>query len=206
MPGIAPQCSAVGRGASPPGEQPRPAAFLDRDGTIIADAHYLSRPDQLRLIPGVAEAIRALNDADVPAVVVTNQSGIARGLFTARHYCAVEQALDVMLRDLGALLTASYHCPHLPEISGPCECRKPGTALFRLAAAEHGLELAASLYVGDRWRDASPALALGGMGLLVPAPDTPTPDIAEAAARSMRASTLGEAVDDFLSRARSGRR
>lgn len=202
MPGIAPQCSAVGLRTYTPGEQPRPAAFLDRDGTIIADAHYLSRPDQLRLIPGVADAIRALNDAAVPVVVVTNQSGIARGYFTARDYCAVERALDAMLSDLGALLTASYHCPHLPEISGPCECRKPGTALFRLAAAEHDLELASSLYVGDRWRDASPALVLGGMGLLVPAPDTPAVDIAEAAARSMHAATLGEAVDGFLSRVR----
>lgn len=192
----------AGPRTSRPGELPRRAAFVDRDGTLISDAHYLSRPDQLRLIPGVAEAIRALNDAAVPVVVVTNQSGIARGYFTADDYCAVESALDAMLRDLGALITASYHCPHLPEISGPCDCRKPGTALFRLAATEHDLALATSLYVGDRWRDASPALVLGGTGVLVPAPDTPAIDIAEAAARSMGAATLGQAVDAFLSRAR----
>lgn len=199
MLGIAPQCC---HSVTPGPSGARPAAFLDRDGTLVSDAHYLSSPEQLRLIPGVSEAIRALNCAGIPVIVVTNQSGIARGYFTAAEYCVVERALDEMLRDAGALLTASYHCPHLPEISGPCACRKPGTALFRRAAADHSLALDASLYVGDKWRDASPALALGGMGVLVPAPDTPATERELAITREMFAGSLGEAVDAFLRLAR----
>lgn len=195
MPDVASQCSPP-RTIWPPNS--RPAAFLDRDGTLIADAHYLSRPDQLRLIPGVSDAIRALNDAAVPVIVVTNQSGIARGYFTSEQYCDVEKVLGEMLRDAGALLAGSYHCPHLPEISGPCECRKPGSALFQLAAEDHGLALDRSLFVGDRWRDVSPALVLGGTGLLVPASSTPPQELELATARSMVAPTLAAAVELFL--------
>src|SRR5688572_20308955 len=98
----------------------RPAAFLDRDGTLVEDVHYLSRPEQLRLLPGAADAVRRLDQAGVPAVVVTNQSGIARGLLSEADYAIVALAFDRMLRDEGARLLASYHCPHLPEITGPC--------------------------------------------------------------------------------------
>lgn len=195
MPGIAPQCATP---LAPERRHALPAAFLDRDGTIIRDAHYLSSADQLRLISGVAEAIRRLNHAGIPVVVVTNQSGIARGYFTAAEYCLVERALDRMLRAAGAEVAATYHCPHLPEISGPCGCRKPGTALFQLAARELNLALDASLYVGDRWRDASPALVLGGVGVLVPAPDTPLEDRMQAASQAVVLDTMGEAVDLFL--------
>lgn len=195
MPGVTPQCS---RATTSQPLSRQPAAFLDRDGTLITDAHYLSRPDQLRLIPGVSRAIRTLNDAGVPVVVVTNQSGIARGYFTPEEYCEVERALDEMLRDAGAVLADSYHCPHLPEISGPCECRKPGVALFRLAAQEHGLALDRSLYVGDRWRDVSPALVLGGTGVLVPASSTPSAERDRATAHSMVAPSLAAAVESFL--------
>ena len=151
----------------------RAAAFLDRDGTLVHDAHYLSRPDQLRLMPGAAEAVRALNEAGVAAVVITNQSGIARGYFSTDEYRVVERALGQMLAGAGARLDGSYHCPHHPEHDGPCDCRKPGTALYRRAAADLQLDPAASLYVGDRWRDVAPALELGGVGVLVPSPDTP---------------------------------
>lgn len=197
MPGIARQCSE-GLPQPDPAAAPRRAAFLDRDGTIISDARYLSSPDQLRLISGAAEAIVALNRAGVPVVVVTNQSGIARGYFSRDEYCKVERALDAMLRDAGAILQGSYFCPHLPELTGGCGCRKPGTALFRLAAARHGLALEGSLYVGDRWRDVAPALALGGTGILVPAPDTAQTDRDTAARRARVASSLGEAIRLFL--------
>ncbi len=195
MPGVSSQC--VRPGHTSPTDN-RPAAFIDRDGTLITDAHYLSRPDQLRLIPGVSDAIRALNEAAIPVIVVTNQSGIARGYFTPEQYCDVERALGEMLREAGALLAGSYHCPHLPEISGPCECRKPGVALFQLAAEEHGLALERSLYVGDRWRDVSPALELGGTGVLVPAASTPPDEYDLAAAHSMVAPDLAAAVEIFL--------
>lgn len=198
MPGIARQCGdgAAPVTAPPPGA--RRAAFLDRDGTIIADAHYLSRPDQLQLIPGVTDAIRALNAAGVPVVIVTNQSGIARGYFTAEQYCAVAGALDSMLRAEGVIIEGSYHCPHLPELTGGCGCRKPGTALFRLAAARHNLALEGSLFVGDRWRDVAPALALGGVGILVPSEDTSDDERARAMSHASLLATLGDAVERFL--------
>ena len=179
---------------------PRPAAFLDRDGTLVEDVHYLSRPEQLRLLPGAAAAVRRLNDADVPVVVITNQSGIARGLLTADDYAAVERRLDAMLRAEGATLLATYHCPHLPELTGPCACRKPGPLLYERAAHEHGLDLARSLYVGDRWRDVEPALRFGGTGVLVPSPDTPPDEVVRARREAGVAATLDDALSAFLAR------
>jgi D-glycero-D-manno-heptose 1,7-bisphosphate phosphatase len=89
----------------------RVAVFLDRDGTLIEDVHYLRNPDEVRLLPGAAEAVRRLNEADIPAVVVTNQSGIARGLLTEEDYLATALRLDVLLAEAGARLAAHYHCP-----------------------------------------------------------------------------------------------
>ncbi|HEY0972843.1 MAG TPA: HAD-IIIA family hydrolase [Gemmatimonadales bacterium] len=184
----------------------RAAAFLDRDGTLVEDVHYLARPEQLRLVPGALEAVRALAAAGVPAVVVTNQSGIARGLFTGDDYMVVERALEAMMRDEGAPVAASYHCPHHPDFSGPCECRKPGPELYERAARELGLDLAASLYVGDRWRDVAPALRFGGVGVLVPSPDTPAADVERAARETSVARSLGDAVSLFLARREGGAR
>jgi D-glycero-D-manno-heptose 1,7-bisphosphate phosphatase len=184
----------------------RPAAFLDRDGTIIEDAHYLARPDQLRLLPDAAAAIRDLAKAGVPSVVVTNQSGIARGYFTAEEYVVVERALEGMLAAEGAPIAATYHCPHHPEVTGPCDCRKPGLALYERAARELDLDPASSLFVGDRWRDVVPALRLGGTGVLVPSPDTPPDDVARARRDAIVCATLRDAVAHYLvGHARGGR-
>jgi D-glycero-D-manno-heptose 1,7-bisphosphate phosphatase len=143
------------------------AVFLDRDGTLVEDPGYLSDPALVRLLPGVAAAIRQLNDADLRAIVVTNQSGIARGLYPLDAYFATERRVNELLLSEGARLDAHYFCPHLPEISGPCECRKPGTLLYRQAAQRFGLDLPASWWIGDRIRDLEPATALGGLGVLV---------------------------------------
>jgi histidinol-phosphate phosphatase family protein len=145
----------------------RGAVFLDRDGTIIEDAGYLADPDGVRLLPGAGEAIARLNLAGLPAIVVTNQSGIARGLLDEAAYQATARKLDQILAPLGARLDAHYHCPHHPDVTGPCDCRKPGVALYRLAAADHGLHLARSWWVGDRLRDVVPAERFNGRGLLL---------------------------------------
>jgi D-glycero-D-manno-heptose 1,7-bisphosphate phosphatase len=145
----------------------RPAVFLDRDGTIIEDRHYLRDPADVRLLAGAADAIRQLNLARVPTVVVTNQSGIARGLLTEADYQATAQRLDDLLAGAGARLDGAYYCPHLPEISGPCDCRKPGPLLYRRAASELDLDLARSWWVGDRLRDVEPATVFGGRGVLI---------------------------------------
>lgn len=145
----------------------RSAVFLDRDGTLIEDRHYLRDPALVRLLPGAADAVRRLNQAGIAAVVVTNQSGIARGLLTEADYTATARRLDELLADAQARLDGTYHCPHLPEASGPCECRKPGPLLYRRAASDLDLDLARSWWVGDRPRDVEPAAAFGGRGLLI---------------------------------------
>lgn len=159
---------------------PRPAAFLDRDGTIIDDVEYIARPELVRLRQGSARAIARLNAARVPVIVVTNQSGIARGKFTERDFENVQARVASLLGDEGARLDATYVCPHHPDFGDACECRKPGTLLFRRAAADHDLDVTRSFFIGDRWRDVAPALALGGHPILVLAESTP-PDERERA-------------------------
>ncbi|MDQ3137849.1 MAG: HAD family hydrolase [Gemmatimonadota bacterium] len=145
----------------------RAAVFLDRDGTIIEDGMYLRDPADVRLLPGAAAALRALNEAGLPAVVVTNQSGIARGLLTEDDYVATAGRLDHLLEAEHARLDARYHCPHLPEVTGPCQCRKPGPALYERAARDLELDLGRSWWVGDRLRDLEPATRFRGRAALV---------------------------------------
>jgi histidinol-phosphate phosphatase family protein len=177
----------------------RPAAFIDRDGTIIRDAAYVRDPADVELLPGAAEAIRRLNDAGVPVIVVTNQSGIARGLLTRDDYTRVAARIDDLLSAEGAHIDATYVCPHFPEISGPCECRKPGLKLFRDAIDEHQLDATRSLFVGDRWRDVAPAGALGGRAILLDLASTPDEDRDRAREEQIpTAQSLADAIDDFL--------
>lgn len=145
----------------------RGAAFLDRDGTLIDDVHYIGKPELVVLRPGAAQAIASLNRSGIPVIVVTNQSGIARGLFTQADYERVSARMAELLARYEARIDATYMCPHHPEFGGECDCRKPGTLLFRRAAAEHGLNLTRSAYIGDRWRDVAPGIALGGRPILI---------------------------------------
>jgi D-glycero-D-manno-heptose 1,7-bisphosphate phosphatase len=176
----------------------RPAAFLDRDGTLIEDANYLTHPDGVRTLPGAVDAVRALNAREVLVIVVTNQSGIAQGLLTEAQYQATRDRLVALMKDGGARIDATYHCPHYPAVSGPCECRKPGTLLYRQAADRFGIDLAASLYVGDRDRDVAPGRSFDGYARLVPSPSTPEEDLRSARSRGILVDTLGEVVDDYL--------
>ena len=143
------------------------AVFLDRDGTLINDPGYARDPRQVRLLPGVGGAVRQINQAGLLAIVVTNQSGIARGLLTEEDYRSVESRVDELLAAENARIDAHYFCPHLPEISGPCECRKPGTLLYRQAADRFSIDLPGSWWVGDRLRDVQPASVFGGHGILL---------------------------------------
>jgi len=178
----------------------RAAAFLDRDGTIIYDRDYLADPAQLELLPGAADAIRRLNHADVPVIVVTNQSGIARGLLTTDEYERVSERLTEVLRGEGAWVDASYMCPHHPDFTGACDCRKPADGMFRRASAEHSLDPSGSLFVGDRWRDVVPGADLCGLAILVPGANTPRADRerAELDERVLVRRSLDEAVDEFF--------
>ena len=177
----------------------RRAAFLDRDGTIIEDVSYIARPDQVQLRAAAAEAIALLNEHDVAVVVITNQSGIARGMFSVADYEAVRDRVDQVLAEHGAHVDASYFCPHHPSATGPCDCRKPARKLFDQAIAELDLDAAASMFAGDRARDVLPARTFGGSAYLVPAPSTPEPEVEEAvrAGAAIADSLLG-AVQQFL--------
>ena len=180
----------------------RGAVFLDRDGTLIRDTHYVSAADQVELIPGAALAVQRLNDAGWPVIVVTNQSGIARGLLTREDYDAVHARMTQLLRREGARIDGAYLCPHHPEFTGACECRKPGTLLFRTAAADHGLDVGASWYIGDKLRDVVPARALRGHGVLVPSAQTSDADV-EAARREFQvAASLDAAASLVIQSAR----
>ncbi len=155
----------------------RPAIFLDRDGTLIADAHYLADPAQVRLLRGAAAAVSRVNAAGVLAIVVTNQSGIARGMITTAQYEAVRDRTNALLARDGAQVDATYHCPHHAEHGGDCDCRKPKLGMYQQAAARFDIDLARSAYIGDRWRDVQPALSTGGLGVLVPGAETPEADL-----------------------------
>ena len=143
--------------------------FLDRDGTIVDDPPpgYLHDPQAVRLLPHAGQAIRRLNDAGWVVVTVSNQSGIARGLYSEDDYRAVERRLAELLAAVGARIDAAYFCPHHPEVTGPCPCRKPGTKLFEDARAALGIDVERSWFVGDRLADVAPARALGGRAVLV---------------------------------------
>ena len=147
--------------------QLRPAIFLDRDGTIIEDEGYANDPARVLLIPGAAAAVARINAAGRLAIVATNQSGIARGIITPAQYEAVEARTDELLRAEGAHLDAHFFCPHHPDLSGPCDCRKPDVGLYRQADARFGIDFAKSVWIGDRLRDIQPARTLGGRGILV---------------------------------------
>lgn len=177
------------------------AALLDRDGTIIADRHYLNDPDGVVLLPGAARAIRELAAAGVPSIVCTNQSGIARGTISLAQYDAVRRRLAELLAAEGAVLLDSFSCPHHPDVTGPCDCRKPGAGLYRRACRLHGLDPARCLFVGDRMRDVSPASEFGAAAALVVSSVTPDEDRQRAQAANVPVvSSLLDAVEGLLGR------
>ncbi len=150
----------------------RPAVFLDRDGTIIDDVGYLDAIDKIAFFPWTVDAIRMLNRAGFPVVVITNQSGVARGIFTESFVDETHRAISARLAAGGAHVDAYYYCPHHPDgrvaaFASECDCRKPGRALVDRAAADLGLDPARSFMVGDRWIDVALGHAMGGRGMLV---------------------------------------
>jgi D-glycero-D-manno-heptose 1,7-bisphosphate phosphatase len=154
----------------------RPAVFVDRDGTLIHDRHYLADPEGVELLPGAAAGVARLNAAGVAVVLVTNQSGIGRGYFTEREYRAVHARLEAELAREGARLDGAYHAPGAEEADDPEADRKPGAGLFRRAAAELDLDLGRSWLVGDRLRDVAAAARLGARCVLVRGPATEPPE------------------------------
>jgi D-glycero-D-manno-heptose 1,7-bisphosphate phosphatase len=150
----------------------RRAVFLDRDGTIIEEVGYLDRPERVEFFPWTIDAIRVLNRAGFAVVLVSNQSGIARGFFTEAVVDAVHQRMETMLAAGGARIDAYYYCPHHPDgkvqaLARVCDCRKPARGLVDRAVAQFGIDPARSFVVGDRWLDVGLARAVGASGVLV---------------------------------------
>jgi D-glycero-D-manno-heptose 1,7-bisphosphate phosphatase len=150
----------------------RPALFLDRDGTLVEEVHHLSRPEQIRLLPGASRAVRLANRRAVPVVVVTNQSAVARGLLTEEELGAVHEVLRTALERDGARLDAIYYCPHhreavIPAYAVDCDCRKPAPGLLLRAARDLGLNLSRGVMIGDRLLDIEAGRRAGCRGVLV---------------------------------------
>ena len=181
-------------------ERGRPeAALLDRDGTIIVDHHYLNDPADVELLPGAAEAIRRLASAGIPSIVCTNQSGIARGTISLEQYRAVRRRVEALLAAEGAALLDTFSCPHHPDVTGPCRCRKPATGLFERAAALHKLDLSRCVYAGDRYRDLAACTVFRGRGIFVEARVSVPEDRARAVAEGMSvAPSLLEGIRSML--------
>jgi D-glycero-D-manno-heptose 1,7-bisphosphate phosphatase len=151
---------------------PVAGVFLDRDGTIIEEVGYLDRVERVALYPWAVDAIRAFNRANLPVVMVSNQAGVARGLFTEAVVAEVHAHLESRLAEGGARIDAYYYCPHHPdgtvaEYARVCECSKPGRGLVDRASRELGIDPASSFVVGDRWLDVGLARTVGAKGLLV---------------------------------------
>lgn len=168
----------------------RPAAvLLDRDGTLVFDVAYNGDPAQVRPVPGAATALARLRDAGVPLALVSNQSGVARGLLTMAQVEEVNHRLEELVGPLGPWLV----CPHAPDDG--CGCRKPAPGLVLAAAAALGVDPGECVVIGDIGADMGAARAAGARGILVPTPVTRPEEVLEA---SEVADTLGEAVDRLV--------
>jgi D-glycero-D-manno-heptose 1,7-bisphosphate phosphatase len=144
---------------------PRRAVFLDRDGTILEEVGYLNHPSRYYLYAFAPAAIRRLNEAGIPVIVVTNQSGVSRDFFPEALVREMHARLASDLAAAGARVDGFYFCPHIGADN--CECRKPKTGMLERAAREHGLRLAGSFVVGDRYGDMELAHNAGCRSILV---------------------------------------
>lgn len=145
--------------------------FLDRDGTINEEVNYLYRPEDLVLLPGAAEAIRLLRDNGYKIVVVTNQAGVARGYYTCQDVERLHEYLNERLKKQGAWVDHFFYCPHHPvygigEYKKKCDCRKPGTGMFKMAERYYQIDKGSSYMIGDKLLDLEAGLHYGVKGIL----------------------------------------
>ncbi len=146
--------------------------FLDRDGTLIEESGYPDRVERLVFYPYSVDAVRLLNRAGLAVVIVTNQAGVARGIFPEAFVAVAHRYVTDRLESGGARVDGFYYCPHHPDASVPeykraCECRKPRPGLLVQAAADLNLDLTRSFVIGDRWHDVEAGQAVGARSLLV---------------------------------------
>lgn len=144
--------------------------ILDRDGTVVVDRHYPADPDALEFEPGAAEGLRKMTDMGCRLVVITNQSGVARGFFSLQQLERIHDRLRRMVESAGSSLEAIYFCPHGP--GDGCDCRKPNLGLMRQASAELGFEMPDSIVIGDKLSDIEFGLRAGAVTMLVGGAET----------------------------------
>jgi D-glycero-D-manno-heptose 1,7-bisphosphate phosphatase len=150
----------------------KPAVFVDRDGTLLEEAGYLDRLERLVLFPFAIDALRLLNRANYAVVIVTNQSGIARGMYGEPFVREAHTVMNTRIEEGGARVDGFYYCPHHPdatiaEFKRDCDCRKPSPGMLKAAARDLDLDLSRSFSVGDKWTDVAVGAAAGGRGILV---------------------------------------
>lgn len=148
------------------------AILCDRDGTLIEDEHFLSCPNKIRWIPGVLSTLQELQEQNIKVLVLTNQSGVARGYFDASAVEAIHAKLEADVEAASGKIAGFYYCPHHPQgqivgYSYPCGCRKPLPGMFLQAVQDHQLTPSQCWVIGDRIRDLEPGLKLGMKGFLV---------------------------------------
>lgn len=148
----------------------RRAVFLNRDGLICRDVHYMRSPEQLELLPGAAEGIKLLNELGLKVIVATNQSGIARGYFTEADLERIHRRMLDELGRRGAKIDAIYYCPHHPDEN--CACRKPRIGMLERAAKDFGLDFSDCFIIGDKGLDVEAGRNAGCTSVLVPGPET----------------------------------
>lgn len=129
------------------------ACFLDRDGVINAEVNYLHEPEKVIILPGVVDALRLLREHQCKIIVVTNQAGVAKNLYGEADILAVHQRIADLIAPFEVNIDAFYYCPHHPDHSGECECRKPMPGMLLRAAREHNIDLSQSAMIGDRLSD-----------------------------------------------------
>jgi D,D-heptose 1,7-bisphosphate phosphatase len=140
--------------------------FIDRDGTINVNFGYIDNPDDFEMYPGVKEGIKLLKDKGFKIIVITNQSGIARGYFSEETLENIHQKMKNELSKKGASIDAIYYCPHHPK--DKCNCRKPNTGLFQQAVKELNIDVKRSFIIGDRMLDIEAGYKIGCKTVLVP--------------------------------------
>jgi D-glycero-D-manno-heptose 1,7-bisphosphate phosphatase len=180
----------------------RRAVFVDRDGTLNPDLHYLKEAERLELFKGVGTGLRWFRQHGYLVLCVTNQSGIERGFYSEEDVHRIHRRVNEILRPLGAAVDGFYYCPHAPARG--CACRKPGTQLFERAAEEWGVEFRASAIIGDRALDVQAGERLGLLTAVVPHPrglDALRRELDEARVEpDLQASTFAGAAARILAR------
>ena len=171
--------------------------LLDRDGTLIVEVDHLHEPDRVVIVPGAVDALRQFAEAGWRFVVVTNQSGVARGIFTLEQMHSVNARVDALLRAEGIVIDGFYACPHAPEIS-ECDCRKPKPGLIHQAMADRPFDPTVAVMVGDKALDIGLGKAVGARTVLVRTGHGRNTELAGTANPDWVVDSLGELRVDGL--------